>query len=178
MKQAYGVKCSLINHFKRSGTALRARLRAGQYPLGGPPGKAVIYRRRRTELTAFTPWTAARQPLSAALDHSGLQRSPTCAKSAPRARCAALSSSDREPVRIGALSGNSCDYSFKRETPTRREAGIQLTADQERVRGGISGSALGRLGELISGQNLRTSNVLRTRSSSDGSGCGAPVRIP
>jgi hypothetical protein len=36
-----------------------------------------------------------------------------------------------------------------------------------------SGSALGRLGELISGQKLRTSNVLRTRSSSDGGGCAA-----
>jgi hypothetical protein len=60
--------------------------------------------------------------------------------------------------------------------PPRREAAIQLTADQEKVRGGVSGSALGRLHELISGQNLRTSTRSQSRSSSNGSGCAAYAR--
>jgi hypothetical protein len=47
------------------------------------------------------------------------------------------------------------------------------TVDGIEFAGKKSGSALGRLGELISGQKLRTSNVLRTRSSSDGGGCAA-----
>src|ERR1035437_4871090 len=75
-------------------------------------------------------------PLSAALDISGCQRAPSGAKSAPWARPAVLSSSDREPARTGTPRANRSEYTgSRRETPRGGLAGWQLTADPSGVRG-------------------------------------------
>ena len=91
----------------------------------------MIYCRRRTELTAFTPSSAARQPLSAALDINAVQRAARHPESDfPRASGVLSPSEGDAPQRRSNSQIVFDSVALRRETPRTNVAGYLLTADR------------------------------------------------